>query len=458
MTSTGFFHSIKEKLFHGEKHVDADYETAFKRFDQLNTTALKLKANSNNYVASLYSVFLNSNNVSVDFSTLLEEANAPNPYQPLAAEFRAAHNKLNSERQQHIAAELTEKVLRPIEDQLKTYQNLQTRIAKRNELHNDLEYYLNKVHELNKERDERSSKGKSETSKNIEKFDRNQQKLSAIRNEYTAFTSSLIADLTNAWNARIEVLGPALACFVQTEKLFLQIYATELSTVNNSHALQSPPVEAIQPTVVAADIPRPVVAGDLQNKPVEGQSWSSAPPEPAPMPMASSVPGGTPPAEASPAAGTYVPGPALEPNSNPFEEPSAIEPKEGDFTPAARSGFVGQSDANTYVKNDSTFQTPTSQVHIPGGMDAPAYSSNPQASTAVVERDIIVDPTTVQQEISGYAHTTTMPGMAQPNAYDLKDPNAFSKENTGILKSQGEEESKRQRYEEEQKIRADALL
>ena len=106
-------------------------------------TLYKLKSNSNNFVASVYSIFLNANNVSSDFQALLEDVAAPNEHQPLAKEFRAAHSRLSADKQQQIANELNDKVIAPIDAELKTYQMLQTRIARRDEMHNDLEYYLN---------------------------------------------------------------------------------------------------------------------------------------------------------------------------------------------------------------------------------------------------------------------------------------------------------------------------
>lgn len=77
--------------------------------------------------------------MSVDFSTVLDEAAVSNEYNALSQEFRLAHNRLNSDCQQEISADLTEKVLRPIDECLKNYQGLHARIVKRNELHGELE-------------------------------------------------------------------------------------------------------------------------------------------------------------------------------------------------------------------------------------------------------------------------------------------------------------------------------
>jgi hypothetical protein len=118
----------------------------------------------------------------------------------MTKQLTAAHSQLTGEKQQALTTRLQDNVLAPIDQQLLAFQSLQTRIAKRDELHSNLDYYLNKVAGLNKERDERSSKGKSETSSNREKLDRNMQKLDVARREYTAYASQLIADLLNVWS------------------------------------------------------------------------------------------------------------------------------------------------------------------------------------------------------------------------------------------------------------------
>jgi hypothetical protein len=119
----------------------------------------------------------------------------------------------------------------------------------------------------------------------LEKFNRNNDKLNTARGDYTTFASSLMADLTNNWNARIAILGPALASFIQAEKTFLQMYATELNEINKSAALpqlsQAAPPSAVPPPISSADIPKPVVHGDLQTTHAEGvvstgpaEAWS----------------------------------------------------------------------------------------------------------------------------------------------------------------------------------------
>lgn len=350
----------------------------------------------------MYSCFLNGNNVSNDFSAMLDEASAPNPYQTLSSQFRGAHNRLNSDKQKLIAAEITEKVLRPIDEALKSFQSLQQRITQRNELHSELEYYLNKVHDLNKEREERTLKGKSETPKNVEKFDRNQQKLDTSRNEYTTFTSVLMADIMSAWNGRIEVIGPALAAFVEAEKHFLAFYREELDEVNKSEQLTTPPAEVRTSPVDPSTIPQPMIAGDLQNRATTGEE----------------VAAGRPIGQPATPSNYYQQPPLAQQRSNAAETPRSSFGSEGQ--PSMQQAGLAQTTSMSQ-------QTPRSQVAsaTPRGVGQAAGSglyvasdTNPspeeQQGATTTSSNIVIDPTSVQREQSGYiSHATAVPQPQQ---------------------------------------------
>lgn len=408
--------SLSSCVVPGEKHVDADYESVHSKFSLLNASLLKLRSNSSNYIAAIYSVFQNSNNVSVDFAELLEETAVPNDYQEIATQSRMAHNKLNSDKQHAIASSLTDKVIAPIDVELKVHQDLLNRIGRRNELHSELEYYLNKIHGLNKDRETRSSKGKSESSSEMEKFNRNNDKLNQARADYTTFTSALMADLTNNWNGRVAILGPAMASFIQAEKSFLQLYATELNEINKAEKLpalsQAAPAEAMPPTITSADVPPPVVAGDLQNQSTEGVQTTTAPPAEAWSERQAAVASQYPTTASSTTAPTTV---AASEATHPMAASAPYNPSNPfDETPRATTQSI--------VPVDLVEQT------VPGGVAQPAHPSPPVTST-------LIDPSDVSA-VNAKLSSTMSPSV----------------------KSQGEEESKRQKFESEQKLQQPTIV
>jgi len=228
----GFFHQIKEKLFQGEKHVDSEYETAYTQFSRLSDSLHKLKASATAYSNATYAVLFNGGSAAVEFANLLEDPATENGYEVLSKQLLQAHQALGNDRQTALTQRIQEQVMQPLDAIILGYLELNGRVAKRNEMHGNFEYYLAKVAELTRERDERGSKGKPESSSQREKHDRNQGKLDAARTEYQSYSQPLIADLHAAWNNRATAVGPILAAFASIEKEFIQIYGAQLDSVH----------------------------------------------------------------------------------------------------------------------------------------------------------------------------------------------------------------------------------
>jgi hypothetical protein len=261
-------HSIKDALFHGEKHIDLDHEMMLTKFTTLNETLIQIKQHVSSFTANLNGLLNASHATAVNFGLLLEDSSAdtggtPNSYQSLVSQWRTAHQKLNAE-QEPIANDLASKVLKPVDEYLVTFGPIHARIAKRNELHKRLEYYLNKMTTLTTDRDERLMHGIVEKTKTTDTIERNRQKLEAISTEYQQFASRLMADLQNAWAGRVHVLGPAMAAFIQVEKRFTHLCDTYFSDVCMVEILMTPPSSAHVTFISAHDVPGPESTGALQ--------------------------------------------------------------------------------------------------------------------------------------------------------------------------------------------------
>lgn len=230
-TEHGFFHQIKEKLFSGEKHVDSEWEAAYAQYTRLSDSLHKLKSNAVSYSSALHAALFTSNAAATEFAQLLEDPVTESGYETLSKQHLLAHQSLGAERQNALAQRIGEQVLQPLDKIIQGNLDLNGRVAKRNEMHTNFEYYLAKMTNLNKERDERGSKGKAESSSQREKHERNQAKLDAARMEYQSFSLPLIADLHAAWNNRAAAVGPILAAFASIEKEFVQIYGSQIEQV-----------------------------------------------------------------------------------------------------------------------------------------------------------------------------------------------------------------------------------
>jgi hypothetical protein len=246
-------HQIKERLFHGEAHEDAGYDASYSKFHLLTDNFASIRASINVYAASLHGVAHASDAASAALTLLQEDTPIDSEYQCLCKQVKAAHVHLNSQ-QQSLSTQIVERLLTPMEEQIASFRVLHDRIAQRNALQNKLEYYINKVTTLNRCRDERGSKGHPETLDQIRKHDRNCQKLDLARSAYVQHTSELVADLSNVWNARVAILGPAIASFVEVEKLFSNGYVAALSEMTRSASLETAPAGLVSRRLTAADV------------------------------------------------------------------------------------------------------------------------------------------------------------------------------------------------------------
>lgn len=324
------------------------------------------------------------------------------------------------------------------------------------------------VHVLNKERDERGAKGKAESSSQVEKLERNVQKLASARNDYTAHTSSLMADLNNAWNSRIAVLGPALASFAQAEKHFLELFAQEISTITASDRLTSVPPSQIPSTIAPSDIPTPAIAGDLKAKPpvsteiddrkegvaegivsssiissnpFESQQPMQQPTYGQPMQQTTYAQPIQQPIQSSPPVVSSQISQQQVPYTSPVPTSSVIDTGVSTALITAPTPLAVQPQQDQFGLSSVNDQPSTRHAVAPGGMLSGEAVPQP-AST------IIVDPTPVLQQQASYTVSNAGSLVEPPKSFDIPtEQNRF----TSIGLKQGEEESKRQRYEDEQK-------
>jgi hypothetical protein len=355
---------------------------------------VRLKSSTQNYSNAIYTTLFNSNSASIEFANILEDPLSENGFEIISKQMQSAHGQLNSERQTALTTRMQEGVLIPLDKIILHLVELSSKVSKRNELHTNLEYYLGKVHELNKEREERSSKGKSESSSQREKMDRNQHKLDGVRTEYTNFTAPLIKELLGAYEGRAAQLGPILAAFASIEKEYVQIYSNAIDQVHPEQV----GVQSIAGGAVA--------------------SASAAGLKPSPSPLPANVATGVSPAP-----------PIMQQQQQPIQQ-----------YPSQDSHGAGSS--NVFGEINEQNQTPPQQqppqeiiISQPVGAGVP----NPFDQQKQYQYD--------QQQHSG------VEGSGLNNPVSTID----STQKAALNKPEHEDESKRQRYEEEQKLQPNII-
>jgi len=126
----------------GEKHVDSEYETAYTQFSRLSDSLHKLKASATAYSNATYAVLFNGGSAAVEFANLLEDPATENGYEVLSKQLLQAHQALGNDRQTALTQRIQEQVMQPLDAIILGYLELNGRVAKRNEMHGNFEYYL----------------------------------------------------------------------------------------------------------------------------------------------------------------------------------------------------------------------------------------------------------------------------------------------------------------------------
>lgn len=105
--------------------------------------------------------------------------------------------------------------------------------------------------------------------------DRNIVKLDAARSDYTSFVTTLMADLNTAWNGRVQTLGPAMAAFVEVERGFVELYGNSLAMIHGSNQLQAAPEGIALAPVQASQVSTPPIAQSLGPMPVSSHTGAT---------------------------------------------------------------------------------------------------------------------------------------------------------------------------------------
>jgi len=245
-TSTDKRGSITKDLFHNFKKLafskdvpvneDSDFEQIKQQFGVLHQVLTNIRSHLTTYSQSMRSILFSSQALSGAFSDVLADAPKPNPFVNQLQDLKQAHASLiNSDKQseRYLNNLMEDGLSRRINEELSDHTRIYKKIEDRTKLRSDFLYYKQKLVELQDERAKRSSKGKQEGNKDIEKFERNQQKLSEAQAAYEKLNMELANDIQTKLAARQNNYGPALNEFVNVEKQFANIYYNTVKDISN---------------------------------------------------------------------------------------------------------------------------------------------------------------------------------------------------------------------------------
>lgn len=147
---------------------------------------------------------------------------------PLSAR---AHNELLQSHCQRVSGILIRECITPIDDILNELLSIQQLMKERNKDMKEVIYYMSKLDELKKDREERAAKGKADKPEHLDKFERNQQKLNEVRAVYDRSHEKLCTAMRAAWETRQQKIAPVFLSYTKHEKEFIAAYAQAMQSL-----------------------------------------------------------------------------------------------------------------------------------------------------------------------------------------------------------------------------------
>ena len=223
-TSSGILHNVKRAVFGPNKSTidDSEFKAAHDDFNTLNGLLLTLRSNVAQYNKATVTLSGSARATTHTFADIMKDAAPPNPYSTTLLASTHAHNELVE--QVEASGVYTREVLAVVEQQTEAHRVLSTRIDERAKLRTDFLYYQHKVEGLQKEREDRSLKGRAEKPAETEKYDRNNQKLNDSGDRYRIHNAELMHDLQMLYISRLRTYGPCFNQFVSAERRFSSVY------------------------------------------------------------------------------------------------------------------------------------------------------------------------------------------------------------------------------------------
>jgi hypothetical protein len=195
--------------------------------------SLCLYASNRNYLAHATSLYVCSSQICQDFFTLLDDPSHPNEFTTQSNSMRIEHENMSHEYVPKLQHSFSTTILSQIDEECIKNSEIQKRINRRQEVFSELGYYQTKINELRDERTLRASKGKSESSSDVEKYERNQKKLDETCMMFNDLNSRLLTDMRQLFDSeRIAKMGPLLQRFLAHEKKIAETYGAGLAKIN----------------------------------------------------------------------------------------------------------------------------------------------------------------------------------------------------------------------------------
>jgi hypothetical protein len=201
----------------------------------------RLHSHALDFRSHLKGVLANSTAIASDFYDLLNDVPKPHPFMTVIPALKKNHEHLNTEGSEgEIFQHFNEVFIKVLIEEKESCEILEKRIALRNSLRKDYLYYKKKYEKLQIENDKlKANPQKDIPIKDVERLERNSQKLKEIEDNYIKTNRAALDDLNLKWKARLHKYGPLLNEFLNIERIFVTKYAKAIESLISNEKIAS---------------------------------------------------------------------------------------------------------------------------------------------------------------------------------------------------------------------------
>ena len=226
------YHNVKKAVSstvsapeHPTEAGDPAFEAAYAAFLRFHTAAQSLDNSLSQYSKHFFELFSSSSDIIHSMSNAItndDDTALRNTF----ASTRDSHAALTGEREQALSAELRERCLHPVSEELQVHAKLLTLVQQRHDLAKELDYYNGKLQSILKDKAAAEAKGKTF---DHDKVERNQKKHSDAVAVFDTVNADCIGQLQAADARKGEVLMQVFAAFEQVERKVAETYLAAVS-------------------------------------------------------------------------------------------------------------------------------------------------------------------------------------------------------------------------------------
>lgn len=206
--------------------TDEEYERHRTSCAALEAFVDRVKHNTLKYLEHVKGFCEAGHSMSADWKMFYERT--PDRLTTVAIRNENTHLSIKTEKRQLLEKFLRDKVINHIDKYKAHSARVKVEMAARDTKKKTFEHYTVKMIKLRAERDKLQNKGKPIPPKDIQRIERNEQKLAKSRSEYIEANNNTTKLLRDTWRNRYAFLDPLFNEVVKTESLFMQALSHSL--------------------------------------------------------------------------------------------------------------------------------------------------------------------------------------------------------------------------------------